>query len=321
MTPSPARTPSPSLQLNPSGTCGTVLAHAEALGGNSTLSPQVNNTARNGISIHTLLQSRLSPRVLRSIRYYWWLVLIYLRRVITSCVVTRVPQVRAFGTEAAVSHLARQLRSVNVVAPTKMCRVMTRQGSDKGHSRHNYTTVYTALFAEFRGRPVRIFELGLGTNDPDLPSSMGRQALPGASLRGWREFFPRALIYGADIDHRVLFEEDRIKTFYCDQCDRDAIRKLWLLPELSGGMDIIIEDGLHTFEANTSFLEESLDHIRPGGVYVAEDIAWEAADRWCDRLEKIYSKRYPTYQFAIVVIPNAVNLERDNNLLVIRRRT
>ena len=44
------------------------------------------------------------------------------------------------------SHLVKQLRTVNTLAPTKMCRVMTKYGSDKGHGSHNYTTVYSALF-------------------------------------------------------------------------------------------------------------------------------------------------------------------------------
>jgi hypothetical protein len=66
---------------------------------------------------------------------------------------------------------------------------MTKYGSDKGNGWHNYTTVYSALFEEFRDQPVRIFEFGLGTNDPGAPSSMGVYGRPGASLRAWRELF------------------------------------------------------------------------------------------------------------------------------------
>ena len=190
---------------------------------------------------------------------------------------------------------------------------MTKYGSDKGRL-HNYTTVYSALFKERSDQPLRVFELGLGTNNPDAPSSMGVFGSPGASLRGWRELFPHALVYGADIDRGILFQEDRIKTFYCDQLDQSSIRELWSHPDLQGGADIIIEDGLHTLEANASFLDGSLHHLRPGGIYVAEDIAWNHVDEWYDRLETIYSKRYPTYEFAFVVLAN-----RGFNLLVVRR--
>jgi hypothetical protein len=193
---------------------------------------------------------------------------------------------------------------------------MTKYGSDKGRA-HNYTTVYSALFKRCCDQPLRVFELGLGSNNPNVPSNMGLFGVPGASLRGWRELFPNAVVYGADIDRGILFQEDRIKTFYCDQLDRSSIRELWSHPDLQGGVDIIIEDGLHTFEANISFLEGSLAHLRPGGLYITEDIMWNRVDEWCDRLETIYSKQYPTYEFAFVVLPDRGN--ESNNLLVVRR--
>jgi hypothetical protein len=113
---------------------------------------------------------------------------------------------------------------------------MTKYGSDKGKGAHNYTTVYSVLFKHFEDRPIRIFELGLAI--------VGR---PGASLRGWRELFPNAHVYG-DIDQSVLFQEDRIETFYCDQLDKRSIQELWSRPTLQSKVDLIEEDGLHTFE-------------------------------------------------------------------------
>jgi hypothetical protein len=199
-----------------------------------------------------------------------------------------------------------------------MCRVMTKHGSDKGNTRHNYTAVYSALFSGRRHEPLRIFELGLGTNNPDAPSSMGSHGLPGASLRGWCELFPSALVYGGDIDRAILFENDRIKTFYCDQLDSTAIRELWSHPEFQAGLDIIIEDGLHTLEANISFLEGSLGHLRPGGTYIVEDILTDRVRDWYQRIENIYIKQYPGYEFAMVSLPCAKN-DFDNNMLIIQR--
>jgi hypothetical protein len=260
-----------------------------------------------------LVSRVLSPRMVRFVRFQWWCLSSYFPRLITSRLVKRTLKVRDFDAAQTPARLAKQLQGVNTLAPTKMCRIMTKYGSDKGRL-HNYTTVYSALFKERSDQPLRIFELGLGTNNPNAPSNMGVFGSPGASLRGWRELFPHALVYGADIDRGILFQEDRIKTFYCDQLDQSSIRELWSHPDLQGGADIIIEDGLHTFEANASFLEGSLEHLRPSGIYVAEDIAWNHVDEWYDRLETIYSKRYPTYEFAFVVLAN-----RGFNLLVVRR--
>ena len=250
------------------------------------------------------------------VRFRWWCLSSYIPRLVTSWFVRRTPQVRSFGAVLTAAQLAKRLQSVNVLAPTRLCRVMTKYGSDKGRA-HNYTTVYSALFKAWYGQPLRIFELGLGTNSPHLPSSMGVFGVPGASLRGWRELFPHALVYGADIDRGILFEEDRIKTFYCDQLDRSSIRELWSHSDLQAGADIIIDDGLHTFEANISFLEGSLDHLRPGGIYVCEDIMWDRLDEWYDRLETKYSKQYPTYEFVFAVLPDPGNWA--NNLLVVSR--
>src|SRR5438552_10511189 len=264
--------------------------------------------------VRPLVYRTLSPRMVQSLRFLWWSLSSYFPRLVTSRFARRTPQVRGFGAAHVPSDLAKQLQSVNLLAPTEMCRVMTKYGSDKGRP-NNYTPLYSALFKERCDQPLRVFELGLGTNNPDAPSNMGVFGAPGASLRGWRQLFPHALVYGADIDRGILFQEDRIKTFYCDQLDRSSIRELWSHPDLRGGVDIIIEDGLHTFEANVSFLEGSLDQLRPGGIYVTEDIGWDRFDEWYDRLETIYSKQYPRYEFAFVILAN----RGYNNLLVVRR--
>ena len=266
-----------------------------------------------------MLRRTLPPKTFQYIRTCWWKYPLFWYRQAASVFVRRTPEVEGFPDGPASEPLLQQIRDINVFAPTKMCRVMTRHGSDKGRGWHNYTSVYSVLFGGLRDRPLLIFELGLGTNNPGLASSMGTDGRPGASLRGWRELFPHAMVYGADIDRDILFEEDRIKTFYCDQLDSGAIRDLWSQPVLRDGMDIIIDDGLHTLEGNTSFLNGSLERLRPGGFYVVEDILTKTVDSWRNELETIYSKRFPNHEFALVELPNSSN-HHDNNLLIIRRR-
>lgn len=266
--------------------------------------------------LRPVVRRTLSPAGLRGVRFRWWLLSSYFPRLVTSWLVERTPDIRSFSTAKSGSEVARLLQSVNVWAPTKLCRVMTKNGSDKGRA-HNYTTVYSALLKGRYDEPLRILELGLGSNNPDVPSNMGVFGIPGASLRGWRELFPGALVFGADVDRRILFQEDRIRTFYCDQLDRSSIRELWARQELQAGVDFIVEDGLHTFEANVTFLEESLDHLRPGGIYICEDIMRDETDRWCDRLQSVYSLQYPTFEFVFVVLPDGNN--KANNMLVVRR--
>lgn len=260
-----------------------------------------------------VIRRTLTPRAVQILRFKSWCLWSYLPGLMISKFVRRTPEVQRFGVATVPIDLAKQIQRVNVLAPTEMCRVMTKWGSDKGWNA--YTTLYSALFSERRDQPLRVLELGLGTNNLNVLSNMGVFGAPGASLRGWRELFPHALVYGADVDRGILFEEDRIKTFYCDQLDRSSIRELWLQPDLRDGMDIIIEDGLHTFEANLSFLEESFGHLRPNGFYVTEDISGDCLDGWRKRLETFYSKQYPTYEFALTRLTL-----RGCNLLVVHRK-
>jgi hypothetical protein len=89
-------------------------------------------------------------------------------------------------------------------------------------------------------------------------------------------------------------------------------------PDFQAEMDVIIDDGLHTFEASKSFLDESLVHLRSGGFYVVEDILQEDVGTWFNVLESFYSKRFPNYEFVLLELPNAFN-SRDNNLLIVRK--
>ena len=260
-----------------------------------------------------LLKRNLPPKSFQRATLSWWYSKFYLPRRVASVIVRRAAMV--YGQP---SDLIDQLRRINVFAPTSMCLIMTKYGSDKGNSWHNYTAVYSELFGKLRNRPLRIFELGLGTNNPQLASTMGVDGRPGASHRGWREIFPKAQVFGADIDRDILFTEDRIQTFYCDQTDSAAISDLWAQPALREDMDIIIDDGLHRFSGNASFLAGSLEHLRSGGIYVVEDIRNEECAIWRDHLPG-YASQFPNHDFALVELPSSFN-QYDNNLLIIRKR-
>lgn len=213
------------------------------------------------------------------------------------------------------------LLEFNEEIATPLCEIMGRHGSDKGskdilRSRHNYTTFYYTLVHHRKEEPLRIFELGLGTNYLDVKSNMGTSGKPGASLRGWAEFFPKAVIFGADIDRRVLFEEDRIKTYYCDQLNPVAIKEMWDQSELKEGFDLIIEDGLHEYDANVCFLEHSLHKLNPRGIYIIEDILTSTLSKHIQKIED-WKVRYPAYTFDLLTIHHRNTY--DNNVLVVKR--
>ncbi|TVV71700.1 class I SAM-dependent methyltransferase [Sphingomonas solaris] len=177
----------------------------------------------------------------------------------------------------AVDHYLATRR--DSVWATDLCRLMAGHGSDKGIGWHTYTPFYQALFLGRRETLTALFELGLGTNNEDTPSNMGRHGTPGASLRGWRDFFPNARIYGADVDRRVLFAEDRIETFFVDQCDAETFAAMWAkLPDVE--LDVFVDDGLHTFDAARLTLDHAIGRVKSGGHYIIEDVLRQDVDAY-----------------------------------------
>jgi len=208
----------------------------------------------------------------------------------------------------------------DVTQPTELCEIMGKYGSDKGSkditkSWHNYTTLYHHLFKDIQYHPLRIFELGIGSNDITVPSNMGSNGKPGASLFGWREYFVNSEIFGADIDKKILFSDDRIKTFYCDQTNMNVIKNMWNEPSLKEQFDIIIEDGLHTFEANVCFFENSIHKLSKKGFYIIEDIANVNISKFDKKINE-WKIKYPNLTFKLILLKSTCN-NCDNNLLVI----
>lgn len=121
---------------------------------------------------------------------------------------------------------------------------------------NHYLESYERHFARFRGQQVHVLEIGVYS---------------GGSLEMWKSFFgPTSKIYGVDIDPRCkAFESESVRVFAGDQGDRGFWRRFRQeVPDL----DIVIDDGGHIPEQQIVSLEELLPYVRPGGVYVCEDL-------------------------------------------------
>jgi hypothetical protein len=164
---------------------------------------------------------------------------------------------------------------------SKLCDLY---GSDKGTNSgnvrfvsgwhyHDYASIYELMFNSIRLKVQRVLEIGIGTTDPGIQSSMGKMGSPGASLRVWRDYFPSAEVVGVDIDDKVLFEEERITTFQCDQTDPKSIGAFFRKCHIKS-FEIIIDDGLHTEEAANVFFDNAWRRLELGGFYFIEDASW-----------------------------------------------
>lgn len=127
----------------------------------------------------------------------------------------------------------------------------------------HYFEIYERHFARYRGRPVRVLEVGV---------------FHGGSLRMWRDYFgPAAAIHGMDINPAcAALAEDGIEILIGSQTDRGFLRGLRSrLPPF----DILIDDGGHRPEQQIATFEELFPHVAADGVYLCEDLH---ANYWAD---------------------------------------
>ncbi len=161
---------------------------------------------------------------------------------------------------------------------SQLGKLFSAYGSDK--ERHGYHIAYAAILSLLRrNEPLTILEIGLGTNNSKLVSSMGSGGTPGASLRAFRDFLPTSTICGADVDRSILFHEERIKTAHVDQTCLQTFDDLAAALGIDA-FDLIIDDGLHSVEANLNTLIFALNKLRLGGWIAIEDIPDEAVVVW-----------------------------------------
>lgn len=123
----------------------------------------------------------------------------------------------------------------------------------------HYFDIYDCHFRRFRGKEVHFLEIGVYS---------------GGSLDMWRDYFgPNAQIYGADIepDCRV-YERDGVRIFIGDQENREFWR---YFRQTVPALDVVVDDGGHAPEQQIVTLEELLPFLRPGGIYLCEDVHGE----------------------------------------------
>jgi len=130
-----------------------------------------------------------------------------------------------------------------------------KYGTDKGNKTHKYTEVYELFFLPYKNTATKIFEIGV---------------FGGAGMKMFRDYFPNAQIHGIDIYDMSKYNSKRLKTYIADQSKRDQLQKV--MDESKGEFDIILDDGGHTMEQQQVSIGYLFQHVKPGGLYIIEDV-------------------------------------------------
>lgn len=123
----------------------------------------------------------------------------------------------------------------------------------KKHS--GYFPAYDELLNSYRGKPITFVEIGV---------------LNGGSLFMWRSYFgDQARIIGIDLNPGAKrWENDGFEIYIGSQSDSNFWARI--LTEI-GPIDVLLDDGGHTFHQQIVTCEAVLPSIKDGGLLIVED--------------------------------------------------
>ncbi len=186
---------------------------------------------------------------------------------------------------------------------TELCDIAFEYGTDKcPQVFHNYTPFYYELLKDRRQSIKKVLELGIGT-----PETMYwyKGYKVGASLFMWRDFFPNAKIFGADILPEAMIKGDRIKTFLCDERKKEDLELL--IQKTGSDIDLFIDDGLHRKEDQIFVALTLLPLLKKDVIYIIEDVGFpyhvkQALKEYRCKVPKLEGSRI--YKNRLLVVQN-----------------
>lgn len=124
------------------------------------------------------------------------------------------------------------------------------------HKWHHYLPIYDRYLSPWRGRPVRMLEIGVSR---------------GGSMQLWRKFLgPEAVLFGIDLDPTCAqFDGQSAQIRIGSQDDAGFLQRV---VEEMGGVDIVLDDGSHVSKHIRASLDTLFPLLSEGGVYLIEDL-------------------------------------------------
>lgn len=144
--------------------------------------------------------------------------------------------------------------SGNLSMLARLCR------TDK-YGSHWYARHYEKFFKKIRRNKLNLLEIGVGGfEDPRAG---------GNSLRMWKSYFPKSMIYSIDIYDKKFLEEKRIEIFRGSQDDENFLKDVY---NRIGSLDIIIDDGSHINKHVITSFKTLFPLLNDNGIYAVEDV-------------------------------------------------
>ncbi|MCW2810347.1 MAG: hypothetical protein JWP61_805 [Friedmanniella sp.] len=161
---------------------------------------------------------------------------------------------------AAAARSARKPRRTAVpMAERDLTWLAKHFGTDKWGP-HRYPPHYERHLVHLKNEAFTLLELGIG--------GYKKEGTGGASLRMWREFFPRAQILGLDIVDKSFVNADRIRAYHGSQTDAELLRRIVADAD---NLQVVIDDGSHRSDHIIETFGVLFPLLPIGGIYAIED--------------------------------------------------
>ena len=162
---------------------------------------------------------------------------------------------------------------------------------------HRYDRFYPIFLERFRNLEISMCELGVYHCE---------------SAKMWKEYFPKAKIFGVDNDETIKCEH--IDVIHADQSKDEDVEKI---VKKIGKCDFIIDDATHypqsQYKTFLKLFDKSLKH---GGVYIIEDIECNYWRNGTNIYGYVLNEERPLFDF-FEKCHNLINQEftkKENNL-------
>lgn len=127
---------------------------------------------------------------------------------------------------------------------------------------HAYGPIYNKHFSKINFKNMsKILEIGVSTH--------GSQTF-------WKKYLPKVKYFGLDNRDLKHLEANDINIFQGDQKNRNDLQQL--VNSYGSNFDIIVDDGGHHMDEQQISLGFLFQHLKPGGIYVCEDLfsSWDS---------------------------------------------
>ena len=128
----------------------------------------------------------------------------------------------------------------------------TSSHSDKIHH-HAYQRFYPRFLDGYQNREIQMLEIGIDREE---------------SMKLWSEYLPNATIHGIDI--KKYSSSERVTMHQVDQSSAEQLEEF--SSNFQGSFDFIIDDGSHVPEHQILTLNKLWTCLKPGGIFIIEDV-------------------------------------------------